>query len=65
MKVCEVCGDEICTKDGDNACPRCEQEQATKAKRAKRNKARRDLDQVMRDHGMVKVKGALGGTYWE
>jgi hypothetical protein len=34
-------------------------------KRAMRNKARRDRDQVMRDMGMVKVRGALGGTYWE
>jgi hypothetical protein len=36
-----------------------------KAKRAARNKARRDRDQVMRDLGLVKVRGNLGGTYWE
>jgi hypothetical protein len=30
-----------------------------------RNKARRDRDDVMRSVGMVKVKGNLGGTYWE
>jgi len=31
----------------------------------RKNKSRRDKDQAMRDIGMVKVKGALGGTYWE
>ncbi len=34
-------------------------------KRWARNKARRERDQVMRDMGMVKVRGNLGGTYWE
>ena len=34
-------------------------------KRLRRNKARRERDQAMRDIGMVKVRGALGGTYWE
>ena len=37
--------------------------------RLRRNKAsriaRRSRDQLMRDLGMVKVRGALGGTYWE
>lgn len=27
--------------------------------------ARRERDQAMRDMGMVKVRGALGGTYYE
>jgi uncharacterized Zn finger protein (UPF0148 family) len=62
MKVCELCGEEIATKDGDNACPKCE---SNKVKRAARNKARREREQVLRDCGMVKVRGALGGTYWE
>jgi hypothetical protein len=30
-----------------------------------RNQARRDRDQAMRDIGMTKVRGNLGGTYWE
>lgn len=38
---------------------------ADKAKRDARNKTRRDRDQAMRDLGLVKVKGGLGGTYWE
>jgi len=65
MKVCESCGDEIGTKDGDNRCAECENKAITKAKRAARNKARRERDQVMRDCGLVKVRGAMGGTYWE
>jgi len=34
-------------------------------KRRRANKARRDRDQLRRDCGLVKVRGALGGTYWE
>ena len=34
-------------------------------KAIKRNARRRANDQAMRDIGMVKVRGALGGTYWE
>jgi hypothetical protein len=35
------------------------------ASRVKAGAARRNRDQSMRDIGMVKVRGALGGTYWE
>ena len=59
MKVCEKCGDEICTKDGDNCCEACD------GKRVRRNAIRREREQAMRDLGLVKVRGALGGTYWE
>ena len=34
-------------------------------RRLRANKNRRERDQAMRDLGMVKVRGALGGTYWE
>ena len=27
--------------------------------------SRKIRDQVMRDLGLVKVRGAMGGTYWE
>jgi hypothetical protein len=30
-----------------------------------RNYNRRERDQVMRDLGLKKVRGMLGGTYWE
>lgn len=33
--------------------------------RNRANAARRAKDQAMRDMGMKKVRGALGGTYWE
>ena len=63
MKVCQTCGEELYTRDGDNECLKCED--ATKAKKAKARQQRRDRDQVMRDLGLVKVRGAMGGTYWE
>lgn len=39
--------------------------EAEQYKRDRRNQRRRECDQVMRDLGLTKVKGALGGTYWE
>ena len=30
-----------------------------------RNYNRRERDQVMRDMGLKRVRGALGGVYWE
>jgi uncharacterized Zn finger protein (UPF0148 family) len=62
MKVCEVCGVEIATRDGENRCATCD---AKVRKSAKRRKARRERDAIMRSLGLTKVKGALGGTYWE
>ena len=35
------------------------------AKRTARNKARRERNQAMRDLGLVRVRGSLGGVYWE
>ena len=69
MKVCTLCGEEISTRDGDNECPACEfaaqEEKVNKERRAERNRQRRERDQVMRDCGLVKVRGAMGGTYYE
>lgn len=62
MKFCELCGIEIATKDGENHCRECED----KTRRsAKAKKARREREDVLRSCGLVKVRGALGGTYWE
>jgi len=36
-----------------------------KATRERANKIRRERDQVMRDMGLKRVRGALGGVYWE
>ena len=61
MKVCEKCGDEIATKDGENKCIPCERGRKRKAAAV----ARRERDQIMADLGLVKVRGAMGGVYWE
>ncbi len=65
MKVCETCGEEIGTKDGESQCAGCEQNERNKAKRARANVNRRARESVLRSCGLVKVRGALGGTYWE
>lgn len=62
MKVCEVCGTEIDTRDGDNRCDACEE---VCMKKARKSAARKERDSVMRSLGLVKVRGALGGMYWE
>jgi len=35
------------------------------AKRKRNNTARRERDAAYRDMGLIKVRGALGGTYYE
>ncbi len=62
MKVCERCGDEISTRDGENLCRKCENK---KVKAAKARARRRERDAVMQSVGLTKVRGTLGGTYWE
>ena len=66
MKFCEVCAEEISTKDGENRCQGCDETEAvSKTTKARRAKARRERESLMADCGLVKVRGALGGTYWE
>ena len=66
MKVCEICGKKIGTKDGDNRCAECENLETPKAIGKSRKIASRKIkEQILRDLGLVKVHGALGGTYWE
>jgi len=66
MKVCENCGVEIGGKDGvDNLCRKCDDADMAGRKRGRQQKLRREREQAMRDCGLVKVRGALGGTYWE
>lgn len=62
MKVCEICGEEIGGGDGENRCERCENREVT---RKVRNQARRGREEALRSCGLVKVRGALGGVYWE
>lgn len=66
MKVCELCGDEIFTRDGENRCQACDTDDHPKPKEKRRRRSnRRAMDELMADLGMVRVKGALGGTYYE
>lgn len=67
MKVCENCEVEIGGKDGvDNLCPTCEEAETKRSRRNARRRANaRARREAFRACGMVKVKGALGGTYWE
>ena len=65
MKVCENCGEEISTKDGDNLCRACEERQDDKVAMRLRRGMRNDRGAAMLALGLVKVRGALGGTYWE
>ncbi len=60
MKVCQNCGEEISTRDGVNSCRTC------KIKSKEQRKAnKRAIDDAMRSCGLTKVRGAMGGTYWE
>jgi hypothetical protein len=36
-----------------------------KARRERANVARRERDQIRRDMGLKRVRGSLGGVYWE
>jgi len=62
MKVCTNCGREIGTRDGDNLCRECDDAEDCKALARIR---RREKDALMRSLGLTKVRGAMGGTYWE
>jgi uncharacterized Zn finger protein (UPF0148 family) len=69
MKVCEVCGDEIATKDGENSCPTCERELENQVAYARKRRQaaanRRAKEDALKSLGLVKVRGAMGGVYWE
>ena len=65
MKVCNKCGIEIDGKDGDNYCPNCDSDAPPPKVKKTKALSRKAREEVMRDLGLVKVKGALGGTYFE
>ncbi len=56
----------LCTKCGkesdDTLCQVCLKKRVAQQKATQH---RKDQEQAMRDLGLVKVRGALGGTYWE
>ena len=65
--TCKCCGEVVTIFDDERRkqfCDACSKERAAKSK--KRAATHRQMkDQVMRDCGLVKVRGALGGIYWE
>jgi uncharacterized Zn finger protein (UPF0148 family) len=69
MKFCNCCGSEMDGKDGENYCQTCEDWIAnggTKNHPAIKQRARRkEREDALKSLGLVKVRGALGGTYWE
>ena len=64
MKFCETCGCHIETRDGDNRCSDCDLIN-DKKRLTKAHEARKTREEALKDLGLVKVRGALGGTYWE
>ncbi len=66
MKVCNKCGIEIDGLDGDNFCDNCEDKDEDEDDLDEITKEERDeREEIYRDLGLVKVIGALGGTYFE
>ena len=63
MKLCKICGREISTRGGINECNSCHN--STNTKRAVLKQERKEQDSLLEDIGLVKVKGAMGGIYWE
>ena len=64
MKVCRVCGDVICTRDGVNLCKIC-QDVINRPKSQVSYQRRAEREEVLRDLGLTKTRGELGGVYWE
>lgn len=66
MKVCERCESMIDGRDGENRCTRCEGLAERKRITNAKAKVRRDsIRSAMESLGLVRVRGALGGIYWE
>lgn len=65
MKFCQTCGIEIDTRDGENRCRTCDDAENLAQRRKQTARAKREREQAMRDLGLVKVRGAMGGVYWE
>ena len=65
MKFCESCMAEIATRDGDNLCEKCDKAAADGKRRKRAAVMRRERSAMLESFGVIKVRGALGGTYWE
>lgn len=66
MKLCANCSSEDVGGDGETLCRVCDAaETAAERKRQRARMNRRAREQALRDCGLVKVRSALGGVYWE
>lgn len=67
MKFCEVCLAEIDgAKDGENRCPECKEiETLKKHKRRMASVRNRERHELLTSLGLKRVRGALGGVYYE
>lgn len=65
MKVCQNCGEEIGGRDGDNYCANCNDASLQDKRKARARSNRKARESIMRSLGLTKVRGAMGGTYWE
>jgi hypothetical protein len=69
MKVCEKCEREIYTRDGENVCTDCQNaidcDAKNKAKNARRRANAAARRAALESCGLKRVRGALGGIYWE
>ena len=73
MKVCAICGEEIGTRDGENRCTKCEDFPepapftmgAVLLKKTRKRRRKSARDEAMESLGLVKVRGAFGGVYYE
>ena len=70
MKVCEECGMEIDTVDGDNKCVMCDAVDNMELRltlNAIRNRRKKQslMVEAMENLGLVKVRGMMGGIYYE
>jgi hypothetical protein len=62
MKVCKNCLMEFDGRDGENTCRDCEQRRKRNGKAKSRRAAMREVYESL---GLTKVRGALGGVYFE
>jgi len=65
MKMCQECGDEIDGLDGDNLCRECDDAAADGKRRARARQMRKERHDILTSLGLTRVRGALGGVYYE
>lgn len=59
----DVAGD---ATHAESTCPQCMARQSAIRRNERSRRTRRERDSIMRDCGLVKVRGAVSGrTYWE